>query len=120
MTDFLKNAEKCGKAGCQPRSIQRILVLQQDHKAERKIEGITEYGQGEFQLDVASLTSDLPPVIDDGAPYLPRDISADIVLDFLTHSDLSQDLADICAQKKIPVVASGKKINNPWVYAPPT
>lgn len=119
MTDFFKNAKKCVDVGCQPGSIQRILVLQQDHKAEKKIEGITEYGQGEFQLDVASLTSDLPPVIDDGVPYLPRDISADIVLDFLTHSDLSLDLAEICEQKKIPVVASGKKINNSWVYAPP-
>ena len=50
----------------------------------------------------------------------PEDISADIVLDFLKHPDLSHELAVICRKKRIPVVSSGKKIDEDWALTPPT
>ncbi len=119
MNDGRHDRDSCAAAGCGKKEMQRIMVVQQDQKAERKIEGIREYGKGAFQLDVVSITSDLPPVIDDGCPYLPQEISADLVLDYLTHLDLSEDLVGICEEKRIPVVASGKKISNRWAYIPP-
>lgn len=98
---------------------QKILVLQQKNKGESKIAGIRKYGQNRFELEVISIDDALPPVIEDASEYLPKEIDADLVLDFLTHPDLSMDLADMCREKRIPVVASGKKINNKWVYTPP-
>ena len=50
----------------------------------------------------------------------PMNISCDLVLDFLRHSDLSTDLADRCMKKNIPIVASGKKIVGKKVLTPPT
>ena len=98
---------------------QKIVVFEQDNKAEKKIAGIREFGEGRFELEVISIDEPLPPVLEDSAEYLPDDISADLVLDYLTHPDLSTDLADLCRKKNIPVIASGKKINNKWVYTPP-
>ncbi len=120
MTDISKSMDQCAAIGCGGKTAQRIMVLQQGHQAERKIEGIRNYGQDDFQLDVVSVTEDLPPVVDDGGIYLPEEISADIVLDFLSHLDLSEDLAAVCEKKQIPVVASGKKMSNRWVFTPPT
>jgi hypothetical protein len=48
-------------------------------------------------------------VVDDPERYIPEDFSADLVLDFLKHPDLSAHLAGICKKKNIPVIASGKK-----------
>lgn len=98
---------------------QRILVLQQGNRAESKIAGIKEYGQDRFSLDVVTIESMLPPVIDDTAAYLPETIVGDLVLDYLTHPDLSYDLGRMCEQQAIPIVASGKKTRNRWVLAPP-
>jgi thymidylate synthase len=105
---------------CGPQKPMQVMVLQQNRKAESKIAGIYEYGQGRFLLDVISIDAVLPPVIDDASAYLPEDISSDLVLDFLSHPDLSCDLAEICEQKKIPIIASGKKNRNKWVVNPPT
>jgi thymidylate synthase len=59
-------------------------------------------------------------VLDNTSAYLPKDISCDLVLDFLRHNDLSTDLAALCAQKDIPVIASGKKITCKGLFTPPT
>ena len=45
---------------------------------------------------------------------------SDLVLDFLTHPDLSYDLAIMCRKKNIPIVSSGKKTDLGWVLTPPT
>ena len=100
--------------------MQRVSVFQQNGSGERKIEAVRRYGSDIISLDIVSIDDELPEIIDDGRPYLPADIDADLVLDFLVHEDLSLDLARRCAELEIPVVASGKKIVNKWVITPPT
>ncbi len=107
---------KCSHAG-RP---WKILVLQQHGSAESKIEGIRKYGDGLFALEVVSIDEPLPAVIDDGAEYLPSDIRADLVLDYLTHLDLSEDLANMCLERNIPVVARGKKLRVKGTFTPVT
>jgi hypothetical protein len=58
--------------------------------------------------------------MDDTKAYIPRNIEADLVLDYLKHPDLSYDLAVVCRDKKIPVVASGKKFRVKGAFTPPT
>ena len=99
---------------------QRILVFQQNGSGESKIRGIRRYGKDIFLIETISIDASLPPIIDDTSDYLPKDISADLVLDFLMHPDLSYDLAVLCAEREIPVVASGKKLRGQRVFAPPT
>jgi hypothetical protein len=97
-----------------------LLVFQQNGSAETKIAGIQAYGGDDFNIEIVSIDMPLPPVIDDATDLLPKEIHADLVLDFLKHPDLSHDLASLCAQKEIPVVASGKKIHAKGVLSPPT
>jgi len=99
---------------------QRILIFQQNGNGEQKIAGITKYGGGKFELEVFSIDEVLPPILDDTSEYLPPDISCDLVLDFLEHQDLSQDLVTLCAEKEVPIISSGKKIISEWVKTPPT
>ena len=99
---------------------QKILVIQQNNSGESKISGIRNYGKDLFELEVFSIDEALPPVIDNSEEYLPENINADLVLDFLKHPDLSLDLAKLCADKKIPLIASGKKMANKWPHKPPT
>lgn len=100
--------------------MQKILVFQQNNSAESKIKGIKRYGEGLFALEIVSVDEPLPPVIDDTKDYLPSEIRADLVLDYLRQSDLSYDLAAMCREKKIPVIASGKKLPIKGVLTPPT
>jgi hypothetical protein len=99
---------------------QRILVMQQRKRGESKIIGIKKYGGGKFEIKVVSISNDLPPVIDDTSEYLPEEIEADLVLDYLCHPDLSHDLALKCRDMKIPVIASGKRISEKSAITPPT
>ena len=99
---------------------QKILVFQQNGSGESKIKGIRKFGEDRFELDIVSVDQMLPEIVDDTADYLPDDIQADLVLDFLQHPDLSHDLAAICRNKNIPVVASGKKIRIEGMITPPT
>ena len=98
----------------------KILVFQQNQKGESKIAGIRKYGGNRFKIDVISIDNDLPPVIDDARQFLPEKIEADLVLDFLQHPDLSYDLAQLCSEMEIPLVASGKKHHPVHVITPPT
>ena len=98
----------------------KILVFQQNRGGENKIAGIRKYGGNRFRIDIISMDEDLPPVIDDARKLLPENIQADLVLDFLQHPDLSYDLAQICSEREIPLVASGKKHHTGHVITPPT
>ena len=98
----------------------KILVFEQDNSGKSKIAGIKKYGEGRFDLQMISIDMPLPPVIDDAREFLPADIDADLVLDFLQHPDLSLDLAHLCREKGIPMVASGKKMKVEGVATPPT
>ena len=99
--------------------IQQILVVEQDGRAEKKISGILDFGNGGFEVKIHTVTNDLPAVIDDGSYFLPKSIAADLVLDFLSHPDLSYDLSKFCQDNAIPIVASGKKIIIKKTFAPP-
>ena len=101
-------------------AVQHITVFQQNESGRGKIEGIARFGDGRFHLEVVSIDRAFPPIIDDAAPFLPDDLQTDLVLDFLKHPDLSQDLAIICRDRNIPVIASGKKTTVDGVIAPPT
>jgi hypothetical protein len=99
---------------------QKILVFQQNHSGEKKIEGIRQYGGKRFTVEVVSIDEALPEIIDDTTKYIPRNFQADLVLDYLKHPDLSHDLAVRCRDKNIPVVASGKKLRIKGTLTPPT
>ena len=100
--------------------VQNILVFQQNGSGDKKIEGVRRYGNNCFSLEIVSIDAHLPTVIDDTKEYIPKDIKADLVLDYLKHPDLSYDLAVVCRNKKIPVVASGKKFRVKGAFTPPT
>jgi hypothetical protein len=98
----------------------KILVFQQNQSGESKIAGIRKYGGDQFDISTFDIDMDLPPIIDDTHEFLPQHIEADLVLDFFKHPDLSHDLARLCADQQIPVVASGKKHSGSCVFIPPT
>ena len=100
--------------------MQRVSVFQQNGSGERKIEAVREHGSDVIVLEVIAIDDELPEIVEDSSRYLPADLDTDLVLDFLTHRDLSHDLAALCATKSIPVIASGKKLTNKWVLTPPT
>ena len=99
---------------------QKILVFQQNGSGEKKIAGIKQHGKNHFSIEIVSIDISLPTVIDDAEEYIPQDITADLILDFLKHPDISHDVAAIYKQKKIPVVASGKKMRIKGIHTPPT
>ena len=99
---------------------QKILVFQQNGSGERKIDGLRQYGGDRFEIRVISIDTPLPPVLDDGTEFLPEHLEADLILDFLRHPDLSDDLARLASRSEIPVVASGKKGGRGLRMTPPT
>ena len=100
------------------RSGQRIAVFQQRNSAEAKIAGIHRYGGGRFHLESFAIDQPLPDVLDDTSAILPAVIHADLVLDYLRHPDLSEDLAVLCERQSIPVIAPGRTIR--YAVTPPT
>jgi len=99
---------------------QKILVFQQNGSAESKIAGIRKYGENRIVLEIITIDDPLPPLVEDTSEYLPHKIRADLVLDFLKHPDLSHDLAALCRDLDIPLIASGKKLEIKEVHRPPT
>ena len=102
------------------KAAQKIIVFQQNKNGQSKIKGIERYAKGLFDLEMISIDEPLPPVLDDTGEYILSHFDADLVLDFLKHPDLSHDLAIICRNQKIPVVASGKRLRIHWAHTPPT
>ncbi len=100
--------------------MQTIAIFQQNGSGKTKIAGINQFGDKEYRLEIFNIDEQLPMVIDDTSEYLPKTIEADIVLDYLKHQDLSEDLSLLCERLKIPMVASGKKITSGKAVCPPT
>ncbi len=100
--------------------MQKIIVFQQKGSGKTKIEGIKEFGKGRFDIDVRDIDVPLPPVMDDTSFLLPDKLDGDLVLDFLKHQDLSEDLSLLCEKQNIPMVASGKKITRGKAVCTPT
>ncbi len=87
----------------------KIVVFEENGSGEKKIQGITRHGSGLDIIKRYNIEEALPEILDDPEEFIPEDFRADLVLDFLKHSDLSTYLAQVCKKKKIPVIASGKK-----------
>ena len=100
--------------------MQHIMVFQQNGRGESKILGIRKYGNGIISIHTTDIDGPLSTLIDDTRSYLPDIIEADMVLDFLKHPDLSHDLAQLCQNLDIPIVASGKKWHGKGIFTPPT
>ncbi len=100
--------------------MQKIMVFQQNGSGKSKIEGINTFGEKKFLITTFDINESLPLVLDDTSEYLPQKIDADIVLDFLKHRDLSDDLSLLCEKLDIPVIASGKKITTGQAICTPT
>ena len=101
-----------------PRHPQRIVVFQQMNSGEAKIAGIRRYGGDRFRLACVAIDQPLPPVLDDTAAFLPQNLAADLVLDYLRHPDLTEDLAALCARRSIPMIAPGRRVR--YAVTPPT
>jgi hypothetical protein len=100
--------------------MQHIVVFQQHGSGEKKVQGIREHGLDVIRLEIVSVDVFLPPIVENPEEYLPSSIEADLVLDYLRHPDLSQELCMRCSALGIPVVASGKKWRIEGVFTPPT
>ena len=103
-----------------PINVQQIVVFQQNGSALSKIEGIRRFGGAGIALRIISIDELLPAVLDDAADYFPLDLTADLVLDYLKHPDLSDELARLCSSLGLPLIASGKKSRYSGVIIPPT
>jgi len=97
---------------------QHIAVFQQMNSGEAKIAGIRRHGGDRFRLECVAIDQPLPAVLDDTRALLPDTLRADLVLDYLRHPDLSEDLAALCAREAIPMIAPGRKIR--YAVTPPT
>ncbi len=100
--------------------LQQVTVFQQRGSGERKIAGVRAYGGDVIELKVISIDDELPLVLDDTSNYLPSRLDTDLVLDFLSHHDLSADLAELCIKEQVPMISSGKKIHGTMIHIPPT
>ena len=85
-------------------------MFQHNGSGKSKIAGIKRFGGKRFHIKAVDIDEQLSAVIDDSSLYLPESLDADLVLDYLTHPDLSCDLALLCKRQNIPVIASGKKL----------
>ncbi|MBI9084150.1 MAG: hypothetical protein JEZ11_11175 [Desulfobacterales bacterium] len=99
---------------------QKIVVFEQNGSGQSKIAGILKFGRDRFVIKTISIDVPVPAMIEDGREYLPQEIDADLVLDYLKHPDLCHDLALICREKGIPIVASRKKTRLEGAITPPT
>lgn len=87
----------------------RIIVFEQNGSGRKKIAAIKNFARDIEISRVVNIEESLPEFIDDPETYIPDNFSADLVLDYLKHPDLSHYLITLCNKKNIPVIASGKK-----------
>ncbi len=85
-----------------------IIVFQQNGSAEMKIAGIGKYGKNIIIKKIFSIDNIFSEVIDHPEKYINTDFTADLVLNYIRHPDLSDYLVEICQNKAIPVITTGK------------
>ncbi|MCG8640943.1 MAG: DUF166 domain-containing protein [Desulfobacterales bacterium] len=100
--------------------MQKIVVFQQNGTGRTKVDGMNRFGDKQFRIETVDIDEPLPEFIDDTSRYIPDTLDADLVLDYLKHRDLSDDLSLLCDRLGIPVIASGKKIATGNAICPPT
>ena len=84
-------------------------MVEQHGSGRNKVDGLVRFGNPDDKIEVLSLDDALPEFVDEPEEFLDKEvIQADLVLNYLTHPDLSHYLIQICTAKKIPVVSSGK------------
>ncbi len=86
-----------------------IVVFQQQGSGEKKVEGVLQYGAPIRITEIVSIDEFLPDFIENPCDFMDDDFTANLVLNYLTHPDLSQYLIALCDQKGIPIVSPGKK-----------
>ncbi len=100
--------------------MQRIVIFQQAGNAATKEAWIRAHGQDLEIVRVVDVGGDLPAIIDEPGDLLPDDWRADLVLSYLRHPDLADELARMCVERGVALVASGKRLTGPGVFCPPT
>jgi hypothetical protein len=96
----------------------RILVFEQNGSGQDKIAGLQRYGQG-MEVTVVSIDAALPEFVDNPEEFIPSVLEADLVVDYLTHPDLSDFLLEQCQVQGIVAVAPGKRrARGTGVYTP--
>ncbi len=87
----------------------KILVFEQNGSGAQKIAGIRRFGNPDDTVTLVDIDARLPEFVDQPEDYInENNMDGDLVLNYLTHPDLSYYLIELCAKKKIPVVSSGK------------
>ncbi len=86
-----------------------ILVVEQHGSGCNKIDGLKRFGHPDDQVEVLSIDAALPEFVDDPENFVDKaTIQADLVLNYLVHPDLAHYLIEVCVEKDIPVVSSGR------------
>jgi hypothetical protein len=88
---------------------QRLVIFQEKGSGEKKLAGLRRFGRDLEIVAVYDITASLTSFIDTPEEFIPADFSGDLVLSFLKHPDLLAYLAELCAARKVPLIASGKK-----------
>ncbi len=88
-----------------------VIVFQQLGSGEMKIEGVKRFGENILIRQVVSIDDALPEFVENPEDFISSDFTADLVLNFLKHPDLSDYLVEVCEKKKIPIVTTGKPGN---------
>lgn len=87
----------------------RISIVQEGDAGILKISGIKEYGHDLAIVEVITVPTNLPPLVDAPEDHVPDHFAGDLVLSFLKHPDLIDYLATVCERQRIPLIASGRK-----------
>jgi len=87
----------------------KILVFEQKGSGFHKVSGIKRFGNPDELIDIVAIDGQLPEFLDEPEEYIDETkLDADLVLNYLTHPDLSHYLIELCSRKDIPIVSSGK------------
>ena len=90
------------------KQVTRISVIQEGDAGALKISGIKEYGHDLEIVEVITVPSNLPLLVDEPEAHVPLHFAGDLVLSFLKHPDLLDYLAAVCEKQGLPLVASGR------------
>lgn len=89
----------------------QLVVFEENGSKKNKVDGIKAHGAA-MHIQVFSIVGVFPDFIDEPEEYITNEFSGDLVLNYLKHPDLSDYLIAVCKQKKIPVIAPGKKTDD--------
>lgn len=100
--------------------MQRITVYQQDDNARSKIDFIGRHGRDLELVACHNAAGPLPELIDEPGRLLADPGAVDLVLSYLKHPDLQQELARLCVARGLVLIASGQKLSGAGVFCPRT